>query len=296
MDHVLDSLNHVDGYLMKKIADKVYDILETDYTFPVLPVSEEETKSIGFGIRKEMIRIPEQLSSWLQSIKRYKGTAFQKTGAIVMNCNPFTLGHRYLIEQAYMQVDRLLIFVVEEDRSFFKYKDRFEMVRIGVEDLPNVIVLPSGKFIISAETLPGYFEKEDNPEIILDASLDLHIFAEFIAKELNIKIRFAGEEPTDLFTKQYNIAMEKIEVYEFYENEEAIKKLEELNFITRSKDEKDKRVNRIYLTAKAINIKDDFFKVLSQWENILTSELNHEEKTKGLNILNKISQNLINNT
>lgn len=76
----------------------------------------------------------------------------------------------------------------------------------------------------------------------------------------------------------------------------AIKKLEELNFITRSKDEKDKRVNRIYLTAKAINIKDDFFKVLSQWENILTSELNHEEITKGLNILNKISQNLINNT
>ena len=76
----------------------------------------------------------------------------------------------------------------------------------------------------------------------------------------------------------------------------AIKKLEELNFITRSKDEKDKRVNRIYLTAKAINIKDDFFKVLSQWENILTSELNHEEIINGLNILNKISQNLINNT
>lgn len=76
----------------------------------------------------------------------------------------------------------------------------------------------------------------------------------------------------------------------------AIKKLEELSFITRSKDEKDKRVNRIYLTPKAINIKDDFFKVLSQWENILTSELNQEEITNGLNILNKISKNIISNT
>ena len=42
-----------------------------------------------------------------------------KFGAVVMNCNPLTLGHRYLIEQALKQCDYLMIFVVQEDKSFF---------------------------------------------------------------------------------------------------------------------------------------------------------------------------------
>lgn len=76
----------------------------------------------------------------------------------------------------------------------------------------------------------------------------------------------------------------------------AIKKLEELNFIVRSKDSKDKRINRIYLTSKALDIKNDFFSVLTKWENILTNELNPDEISIGLNILNKLSKNVINNT
>ena len=76
----------------------------------------------------------------------------------------------------------------------------------------------------------------------------------------------------------------------------AIKKLEELDFITRSKDSNDKRVNRIYLTSKALDIKSDFFSVLTKWENILTNELSSEEISIGLNILNKLSKNVENNT
>ena len=76
----------------------------------------------------------------------------------------------------------------------------------------------------------------------------------------------------------------------------AIKKLEELNFIVRSKDSKDKIINRIYLTSKALDIKNDFFSVLTKWENILTNELSPDEISIGLNILNKLSKNVINNT
>ena len=76
----------------------------------------------------------------------------------------------------------------------------------------------------------------------------------------------------------------------------AIKKLEELDFITRSKDSNDKRVNRIYLTSKALDIKSDFFSVLTKGENILTNELSSEEISIGLNILNKLSKNVENNT
>lgn len=131
-------------------------------------------------------------------------------GAIVMNCNPFTKGHRYLIETASKQVDRLYIFVVEEDKSFFLFKDRFEMVVKGTEDIENVVVVPSGKFIISSYTFPEYFMKDYVKEKNFDVSMDVETFCRYIAPPLNIKIRFAGEEPFDPVTKNYNENMARI--------------------------------------------------------------------------------------
>ncbi len=131
-------------------------------------------------------------------------------GAIVMNCNPFTKGHRYLIEQASSKVDRLYIFVVQEDKSFFKYKDREEMVRKGVSDLTNVVVVPSGKFIISTYTFPEYFMKDYVKEKDFDVSLDVETFCKYIAPPLKIVLRFAGEEPFDPVTRNYNESMSRI--------------------------------------------------------------------------------------
>lgn len=131
-------------------------------------------------------------------------------GSIVMNCNPFTKGHKYLIERAAHEVDNLYIFVVEEDKSFFPFKDRFELVKKGTDYLHNVIIIPSGKFIISAATFPGYFLKDGNKEIEVDASMDIRTFGKYIAKALNIKVRFAGEEPRDFVTRKYNEQMREI--------------------------------------------------------------------------------------
>lgn len=127
-----------------------------------------------------------------------------------MNCNPFTKGHRYLIEESIKLVDVLYIFLVEENKSYFDFKDRLNMVKIGTADLENVIVIPSGSYIISSVTLPGYFCKEDKPDIKFDATEDLEIFAEIIAKEFAIRVRFAGEEPIDEFTNRYNEYMRQI--------------------------------------------------------------------------------------
>ena len=128
-------------------------------------------------------------------------------GAIVMNCNPFTLGHKYLIETASRKVGLIYIFVVEEDLSLFRYEDRFEMVRRGTAGLRNVIVVPSGKFILSALTFPEYFQKEEEPEVRINAAGDLAIFGTYIAPALGITIRFAGSEPFDAVTAQYNRQM-----------------------------------------------------------------------------------------
>ncbi len=131
-------------------------------------------------------------------------------GAVVMNCNPFTYGHRHLIEYAADQMDLLYIFVVEEDCSFFNFQDRFEMVQKGTEDLTNVVVVPSGKWVLSYRTMPAYFAKEINQDIQVDAYLDLEIFCRYIAPPLGIQKRFAGEEPFDRVTRQYNEQMKEI--------------------------------------------------------------------------------------
>jgi [citrate (pro-3S)-lyase] ligase len=143
-------------------------------------------------------------------LKEFKVDGDKKIGSIVMNCNPFTFGHRYLIETAYKNVDHLFIFVVEEDKSFFNFEDRMQMIKNVVADLEHITVLPSGRYIISTETLPGYFIKDALQNVKLDASKDLDIFGNIIAKSLNISVRFAGEEPIDAFTRQYNETMKRM--------------------------------------------------------------------------------------
>lgn len=128
-------------------------------------------------------------------------------GAVVMNCNPFTLGHRSLIERAAKRCDLLHIFVVEEDRSLFPTQIRFRLVREGTEDLPNVRVHLSGRYMISAATFPCYFLKQGEDAATLQSELDITLFARRIAPALHIVKRFAGEEPFDLVTARYNNAM-----------------------------------------------------------------------------------------
>ncbi len=136
-----------------------------------------------------------------------------KIGCIVMNCNPFTLGHKYLINVARQQVDHLIIFVVEEDKSEVLFRDRIEMVRRGVLGMDDVSVIRSGKLIISGATFAEYFVKShigQDQEIHFSMVYDLNVFARYIAPELDIQYRFVGEEPLDRITAQYNRDMKRV--------------------------------------------------------------------------------------
>ena len=195
----VDSVPHLNGRGNELIADKICgDIL--DY-LATQNVREDAT------IKAENISVKEKTDNANVTVN---DNSKEKTGAIVMNCNPFTLGHRYLIETAKKQVDKLYVFVVEEDKSVFKFKDRIELVRLGTKDLENVLVLPSGRFMISSLTFPEYFKKETEKNVVIDSSLDLQLFGEEVAKKYNISIRFAGEEPNDAVTRQYNRNMEEM--------------------------------------------------------------------------------------
>lgn len=130
-------------------------------------------------------------------------------GAIVMNCNPFTLGHRYLIEYASKLCDEVIVFAVQEDRSLFPFSDRFTLMKQGTHDLKNVSIVSGGDYIISNATFPTYFIK-GTEELAAQTTLDATVFATRIAPALNITVRFVGDEPTDKTTNAYNDAMKKV--------------------------------------------------------------------------------------
>jgi [citrate (pro-3S)-lyase] ligase len=151
-----------------------------------------------------------ELADYKALLKQTRENTIGRIGAVVMNCNPFTLGHRWLVEYAARQVKYLYIFTVEENKSIFPFADRFELIKQGIADLPNVTVLPSGKFIISSITFTDYFSKSEIQDKVIDPTEDVRLFAEEIAPVLGITVRFAGEEPLDKVTKQYNDAMRRI--------------------------------------------------------------------------------------
>lgn len=135
---------------------------------------------------------------------------YNTIGAIVMNCNPFSKGHRYLIEQAQRRVEFLIVFVVEEDASIFSFEERYWLVCEGVKDLDNILVVPSGEFILSRNNFEEYFTKVETELIRMNAEYDIRMFADYIAKPLHITHRFAGEELTDRVTHIYNEEMKRI--------------------------------------------------------------------------------------
>ena len=131
-------------------------------------------------------------------------------GVVVMNCNPFTLGHRYLIEQAAKQVERLFVMVVREDCSLFAYAERKAMVEQGVAHLENVTVIDGSEYAISQATFPTYFLKRLDDAADTQMLLDLDLFRRHIAPALGTTVRFVGTEPTDRLTRRYNQLMHEV--------------------------------------------------------------------------------------
>lgn len=198
-----DMTFHTNAVGNKIIAQKIEEHLTQNGYLKNDNMGLLETKKI-FNC-KEIDLEENEILEYVKNIKKYYKEGVN--GAIVMNCNPFTLGHQYLIEYASKEVDNLYIFVVQEDKSFFKYEDRFELVKAGTKKYSNVMVLPSGSYIISATTFPGYFYKDYNRDVIIDTSKDIAIFGKYIAPALSIAKRFVGEEPIDYITRQYNNEM-----------------------------------------------------------------------------------------
>ena len=166
---------------------------------------------------KEVLLLENVKNGPAEEIRRLeKFDSGQKIGAVICNCNPFTKGHRYLIETAAADCDRLYVFVVSAEKSMFSFSDRLKMVRTGCADLSNVCICPSGRYIISGATFPDYFlskEKKKNSGLY-GAELDVAVFCRYYIPGLGIKVRYVGTEPFSEITDEYNrILQEQLQEY-----------------------------------------------------------------------------------
>ena len=155
------------------------------------------------------------LLEWGTGIKEYCGSIKPKDGdikgnisAVIVNCNPFTLGHRYLIEAAAAQSSRLYVLVVQEELSIFPFDVRFQLVCAGTSHLTNVTVIPGGRYIVSSLTFPSYFMK-DTQLAYAQSAIDVEIFLKHIAPTLGITRRYIGTEPFSPVTDIYNRTMKE---------------------------------------------------------------------------------------
>ena len=181
------------------------------------PENHTVFESLGFKILAEAPKaILMENGRGLEDYCRYL-REFHAVGVIVMNANPFTLGHRYLVEQAASVISgdsprrrprKLIIIPVKEDRSRFPYIARVEMIRQGSQGLATVV--EGSDYQISDATFPTYFLKDLSDASETQMRLDIDLFGRHIAPALGARIRFVGSEPSDALTARYNALMKEL--------------------------------------------------------------------------------------
>jgi [citrate (pro-3S)-lyase] ligase len=186
--------------------------------------TKPETAKLFEGLGYSLIATAEPLFAVLEfgykTIKDYQQhlllnkieTSTNNIAAVVVNCNPFTIGHRYLIEKASQENEIVYLFVVSENLSAFPFEIRWKLIEEGISDLKNVKMIATGPYIVSGATFPNYFLKNASRSLVSQkqAEIDVKIFAHYIAPILHIKKRYIGTEKYCQTTAAYNTAMHKI--------------------------------------------------------------------------------------
>lgn len=202
--------------IVQALRERLEEIGYQHYFLYTKPKTSQLFGSLGFteiAATTELVFMEQgfpDFADYLVELKKQQRMT-QHNAAIVMNANPFTNGHLYLVTEAAKRAETVYLFVLSEERSLFDAKTRFELVKEGVRHLSNVVVLPTREYLVSSATFPSYFLKDQAKASIaqVQAVLDATLFKEKIASTLSISTRFVGEEPFSEVTEIYNQAMKK---------------------------------------------------------------------------------------
>lgn len=204
---LVDVLGHCNHKTNSLIADDILNMLEPCLQKGLKRKKNNKNLHIDINSIMENYVYCLYLNQYFKDIDCRK---YDSIGAIVANCNPFTMGHHYLIETAKKQVDFLIVFVVEDEVIPFTFEERFKMVQEGIKNMDHVMAVPSGDFVLSKSNFPEYFSKRSGGSVRYNAEYNVNLFADYIAKPLHITHRFAGEEHDDKIKKVYNEVMSNV--------------------------------------------------------------------------------------
>lgn len=204
------------GAVFNKLVSTLINELAAQNIFHVFVFTKPQYKQsfeyLGFQVVAET-DVSVLLETGDYSINQYIADLPKVDGknisAIVMNANPFTLGHRYLVEQAAKASDYVYLFVVNQDASLFTTKERLNLIEQGTSDLDNVLVVSGGQYMVSFVTFPSYFIKSRADVATYQTQLDAQVFKR-VAKALHITKRFVGSEPYSPTTEIYNQSLAKV--------------------------------------------------------------------------------------
>ena len=205
----------ISGSILTNVTNKMFDQGYFHSMVFTKTKNQEIFKGIGYKEVAQTDKVilmemgTNSINKTIDKIKKSIDMNKQKA-MIVMNCNPFTYGHQYLIEKAAKENEEVLIFVVEEDKSVFPFNIRYELVKEGTAHLNNVKVLAGSEYMISSATFPNYFLRKEDDSLIEYTKLDATIAGKQFGKKLNINKRYIGEEPYCKVTKKYNETLMEI--------------------------------------------------------------------------------------
>lgn len=202
-------------HLLAKLVQKHEMVFA--FTKPInIPIFE------GLGFRKIAVAKPlfsvleyglGGIKNYVNQLKKHKTkTLCKAVASVVVNCNPITNGHLYLIEKAALENDWLYIIVVQENLSAFPFSIRWKLIKKATKHLKNITLVPGGDYTVSGKTFPSYFLKGAELTDIIEkqAELDVTVFRDYVVPALEINKRYAGEEVYCKTTAAYNKAMKKL--------------------------------------------------------------------------------------
>jgi len=204
------------AYVVSILIQRLLEQGITKYFIFTNPINKHYFMQLNFSLIIEnpwVVMLENNVDTIVEHLQRIKKTLPKmrgSIGSIVMNCNPVTNGHMYLIEHACRHEDYVILFLVEENKSVFTFETRLKLLKEATKHLSNLFIVPSTAYIISSATFPTYFLKENTDTNSLYMALDLSIFKNYFMPILGISKRYTGTEPLDPLTQLYNQSMHEI--------------------------------------------------------------------------------------
>ncbi|MBQ4181611.1 MAG: hypothetical protein II617_04580 [Firmicutes bacterium] len=198
---MLDNPFHVNHHVTKVYAEHIFRTL-LDAGCLTAPVPEDRLPLIPDSDMIDKLFIRKYFYG--VDLDRFKTAA-----CCVINGNPFTFGHKALIERAARETEHVYLLVVREDSSLFSFAERYTMALEALRDLPNVTVIPSGLFVGNAAVFPAYYAKMAEGDYKQQARDHVRAYAA-VASKLHATHRYLGEEPDDPTTAEINRACPQI--------------------------------------------------------------------------------------